>query len=111
MSKISTLSLYGISGIKYQFEVYPLEETIDPVPGLYAITRRYAPPDSYYRHTVLYIGESEDLSADIKKHKNFKCLTDNDANCMCIHRDSKEKSRKFKVKDLIDHINPRCNKK
>jgi len=109
MAKIGTLNLYGNSGNKYQFEIYPIDTTFDPGPALYAITRRYVSADGENRHSVVFIGHSDDISRSFVKHKKRDCFKRHEANCICIQQDSIEKSRLFKVKDLTDRIKPRCN--
>lgn len=109
MAKIGILNLYGNSGNKYQFEIYPIDAVFDQQPALYAVTRRYISSDGDNRHSVVYIGESDDISKSFVKHKKRDCFKQHEANCICIQLDSNKRSRLFKMKDLTDRINPRCN--
>lgn len=109
MEKIGVLGLYGNSGTKYQFEIHPFGTELKEIPAVYAVTRRYISEDNEYRHSVLYIGRTDNLIKTFTNHKRKICFKENEANCLGIHSDENLQSRKRKANDLIDRIKPKCN--
>lgn len=109
MEKIGILGLYGSSGKKYQFEIHPFGTELHEIPAVYAVTRRYAAEDGENRHSVIYIGRTDNLKKTFTNHKRRSCFIENEANCLCILQDNDIGSRKKKVKDLTDRIKPKCN--
>lgn len=62
-----------------------------------------------YTHTVIYIGQTGDLSTRFDDHHKADCFTSHKANCICTHCDDDEDSRLAKEQDLIAYYNPPCN--
>lgn len=109
MAKIGTITFTGSSGKSYTFNVYPIDQELNDVGGVYCITRRYKNSTGGYTHSVVYVGVTGDLSTRFNDHHKDDCFTKNKANCICIHRDDNEDSRFAKESDLIDYYNPPCN--
>lgn len=105
MAKISTLSLKGASGRQYEFDVYPLDTEFNSVGAVYAITKR----DASRNHTVIYIGQTDDLSERFDNHHKASCFYRHSANCVCIRAENNEETRLAIEKDLIANYNPTCN--
>jgi len=87
-AEYSKTTLTGASGDEYVFEVDALGADLNPVAGVYAITRRRGD-----EHVVLYIEQSGNLSDRFGNHQNSDCFDDNGADCICVHRDADKKSR------------------
>lgn len=109
MEKIGILALYGSSGKKYQFEIHPFGTELHDIPAVYVVTRRYVAEDGENRHSIIYIGRTDNLLKAFTNHKRKICFKENGANCLCILVDDNQKSRTWKVKDLTDRIRPKCN--
>ena len=61
MAFLGTLSVSGQNGSTYDFKVYPLGTTFDPVSAVYLITKRTPEFGNGGFHTYIYIGETNDL--------------------------------------------------
>jgi len=109
MAKISDLTLTGKSGKKYDFEVYSIDTAFNEVAAVYAVTKRYKNSSNEFKHTVIYIGQTDNLKERHDNHHKEECFKRNDANCICVHQDSNEKSRLAKEADLIAAYDPPCN--
>jgi hypothetical protein len=109
MARISTVKLHGKSGNDYEFEVWPRVQTFRPVAAVYAVTQRYQNNQGGYSHTVIYVGQTENLEARHEDHHKEDCFDKHNANCICTHRDDDEDSRLAKEADLIANYNPVCN--
>jgi hypothetical protein len=99
-----TTTLTGASGHEYVFEVNAIGADLNPVAGVYAVTRRDGD-----QHVVLYIGHSGDLSDRFSYHHKSECFDDNGADCLCVHRDGDKESRLRKESDLMIRYRPTCN--
>ncbi len=109
MAKLSILTLKGASGQTYDFEVYSYDSDFSALGAVYAITRRTQKNDGDYSHTVIYIGETGDLSTRFDGRHKEDCFVQHNANCTCIHLDDNEDFRLTEEADLIANYNPRCN--
>jgi len=109
MARISTVSFTGISGKEYEFNVYHLGVNFNAIGAVYAITLREQNASGEYNHTIIYIGESGDLSDRFDSHHKADCFNTNSANCICIHADDNKDSRLEKEQDLIENYEPPCN--
>jgi hypothetical protein len=100
----ATTTLTGDSGRKYEFEVYALDAELDAVGAVYAVTRRDGD-----RHVPLYFGQTGDISVRLSGHHKSECFDENDADCLCVHRDDELDSRLKKELDLMIRHHPACN--
>ena len=108
MEKLSTLAITGKSGKQYDFDVYPWGTEFNPLGAVYVITKRIV-KDGKGRHTYIYIGQTADLSERFDDHHKADCFSQNEANCICVHLQSNEKSRLAIESDLIDGHDTPCN--
>jgi predicted GIY-YIG superfamily endonuclease len=97
-------TLTGDSGDEYVFEVHALGADLDAVGAVYAVTRKEG-----NEHVVLYVGHTGDLSDRFNNHQKSECFDDNEADCLCVHRDGNKKSRLKKESDLMSRYRPTCN--
>ncbi len=110
MAKLGTLTLTGASGQKYDFEVYAFDTQYNQVACVYAVTRREEKGEGEgYSHTVIYVGQTDDLSERFDDHHKADCFTRHRANAIGVHQDGDEKSRRAKEAGLIKAYNPPCN--
>ncbi len=108
MTKIANATFKGAKG-EYSFEVYPANQTFNSVGAVYIFTKRVVGADGKGTHTLLYIGETGDLSARIPAHEKWPCAKRNGVNCICVHRDDGERSRLLKEADLRAGNTTPCN--
>jgi hypothetical protein len=106
--KRSGVEFHGESGKSYKFNVWPLNHDFPHVGAVYAITRRYK-AEGTYKHDVIYIGRTENHSAQFNNQQLSDCIVKRNADCICTHTDPSEKSRAAKENDLTQKYNPDCN--
>jgi hypothetical protein len=99
----------GQSGEKYQFFVYPLNESFKSVGAVYAVSRRYRDKKGGYSYHIVYLGETSDLATRLQHHRDSDCFARHHANCVCTHLDSDQDSRLAKKDDLLRNCTPDCN--
>lgn len=109
MASLGALTLTGKSGKKYDFEIFGFNTNFNAVPGVYAVTKREQTGNGNWTHTVIYIGQTEDMAERHDDHHKEACFKRNQANCLCYHRDGNEASRLAKEGDLTAAYNPTCN--
>lgn len=111
MADIGPVTFEGQSGRQYGFQVYTLGTEFRPLGAVYGICHRYPKPEGNgYYVTPLYFGETGDLSTRFDGHHRQRCFDRNGANCIGVHLDGDEKSRRAKETDLIRKWDPECNR-
>ena len=108
-SKLGTLTLKGVSGNEYKFNVYPLNTDFKSIGGIYYISKRIVKENGIGSHSKLYIGQTEDLSERFDNHHKWDCFEENSANAISIYREESKDERLGIEKDLIDNYEPPCN--
>ena len=103
------LELTGASGRKYAFSVHQWGTSFKAIGGVYAITRAESNATGGATHTVIYIGQTGDLSERFDDHHKAACFSRNKANRICVHVEANEKTRLAIEADLIKSYNPPCN--
>ena len=110
MNILATVALEGISGKKYEFEVYCWDTEFPSNMGaVYVITHRHISRAKCYSHKEIYVGQTEDLSTRFYNHHKKECFKSNSANCKCIYKENSESKRLEIEKDLIRNYQPICN--
>ncbi len=111
-SKLGTITFTGKSGTEYEYEfgVYPLNTRFkEGYEAVYFVTRRYKTTDGKFSHKRIYVGETDDLSERFDNHHKESCFGKHGANCVCIHKESRQSARLRIEDDLISKHNPPCN--
>lgn len=108
-TKPATLELIGKSGTKYSFQIYDWDTSFKPLPGVYAITKAIANGQGGATHSVIYIGQTGDLSERFDDHHKADCFRRHGANRTCVMVESGEQRRLAIEQDLIAAYNPPCN--
>ncbi len=104
MAKIADLTLKGVSGNSYTFEVFPMGTSFNAIGGVYYISKRVN-----RNHTNIYVGQTGDLSERFKNHHKANCFLKHNANCISVYRCDSEDRRLLVEQDLIAGLNPPCN--
>ncbi len=99
----------GISGNRYEFEVYPWGTQFNPIGAVYLISRRVSKPDGGADHYRVYVGQTDDLSTRFDSHHKEDCFQRERANCICVHAEPNEQTRLSIETDLIAYRRPPCN--
>ena len=110
MSKIGALNLQGHSGQKYEFNVYNWGTEFKDIGAVYYISNRDKDSDDSWSHTKIYIGQTGDMSERFDNHHKAECFDIHNANAISIHQENDEDSRLGIEKDLIDALDPPCNR-
>lgn len=105
MAKIGTLTLVGVSGTEYEFNIYHVGAVFKDIGGVYCFTE----VDEDNRHTPIYIGITDNLSTRFNNHHKEECIEDEDATCICVYAEEDEDSRVAMEDDLIPAYDPPCN--
>jgi hypothetical protein len=84
----------------YNFEMFPLDIEIEPIPAVYLITKRKLDKQGKGHHALICVGQAESLSEDLKKHVKGKCIKKLKANVVCVLQNDNEKSRLKIEEDL-----------
>src|SRR6266480_4059466 len=100
MSKIEDLTLTGKSGTKYTFQMYPLGTEFKAVGGVYIITKRTASTTGG-SHSLIYIGQTGDLSERFDDHHKADCFKRHGANCIGVLLEESEEKRVAIEADLL----------
>ncbi len=104
MSKETTITLEGASGRNYEFDVYPWGTSFKPLGAVYTVLKK--PPSNF---TILYIGQTGDLSIRFDDHHKQACFDRNSKTHIGIHLESTESSRLAVEADLLANYSPVCN--
>jgi len=107
----ATLELTGASGRKYAFLVYPWGTPFKTIGGVYAITCAITNQTGGQIHTIIYVGQTGDLSERFDNHHKVGCFGRHSANRICVHVQGNEQTRLAIESDLIAAYNPPCNEK
>ena len=113
----TTVTIQGLSGTDYIFNVYGFDRFADlidafkSIPALYAFTLRF-PRGISYTHDLIYIGETGDLSTRFYNHHKESCIMQGKANCICIHSFlGSETERLAAETDILNAFDLPCNDK
>lgn len=110
MAASENLDIPGKSGTKYSFRVYSLGQAFNRVGAAYAILKRERnSEDTAWEYTRVYIGETGTLDTRFYDHHKEKCFKEEGANCIAVHVDSSEESRRAKEQDILNEGVWPCN--
>ena len=104
MTKETTVTLKGASGRSYDFDVFPWGTSFNAVGAVYTVLKR-----NTSNFTILYIGQTGDLSDRFDNHHKQSCFDRNGKTHIGIHLESSE-SRRFDIEtDLVRNYSLVCN--
>lgn len=113
----TTVTIKGMSGTNYVFNVYgftkfsDLLDAFKAIPALYAFTHRSQKGMSY-THGLVYVGETGDLSTRFNNHHKDDCIMNGNANCICIHSFNGTESERLAAEaDILNAFDLPCNEK
>lgn len=75
----STILFEGASGSSWEFKIYPKSISWNHVACVYAVTK----VSTSNKHTVLYVGETEDIAERFSGHHKEPCFNRNGWTHVC----------------------------
>ena len=99
LRKLSSAVFRGIK-TEYSFDVYPISTAIRDIPAVFIFSRRLIDKSGKGHHVVSCLGETQSMQTEVKKHKRAKCVKSNEANVVCL---LKETARSARI-EVIDDI-------
>jgi hypothetical protein len=99
MGSFGQFVFIGQSGQKHLFDLYLWGTTFEPFAAVFVVMDATT-------NTIIYIGESADMSEGIKNHPKAEIFSQYLANCICIHADDDAESRRAKFQDLVTRYSP-----
>ena len=113
----TTITIQGMSGTNYIFNVYgftkfsDLVDAFKNISALYAFTNRF-PQGTSFTHDLIYVGETNDLSIRFNNHHKENCIMKGNANCICIHSFHGTDSERLAAEtDILNAFDLPCNDK
>lgn len=106
-----TLTLTGISGKKYVFNIYSYSDFSDlqsaflPISALYLFVLM----DNNDMCSLIYLGETGDLSTRFDNHHKKSCIESRNANSICVCSLDGDSFRKAAETDLLSAYSFPCN--
>jgi hypothetical protein len=105
MVKQASVTLTGVSGRSYNFEVFPWGTQFNRVGAVYTVLRRR--PEGNY--DILYIGETGDLSERFDDHHKQACFNRNGKTHLGVRPEPSESGRLAIETDLVRNYKTPCN--
>lgn len=109
MAELEKVIFAGGSGTRYNFTAYSNDTDFNPVGAVYVITKRYQNNKDGYSYSIIYIGQTGDLSERFDDHHKSSCFSKYNANSICIFPEENEQRRLDIESDLLDNYSPPCN--
>ena len=100
-----TIDLHGRSGHIYQHGIYPWNTSFKPLGAVYVPMRL----ENSGTYTVLYVGQTGDLSERFDDHHKQWCFNQNRKSHITILLEPSETKRLAIEADLVAAYNPACN--
>ena len=108
MPEPERLTLSGDTYVAYDFDVFRIDAHFHPIAAVYVVTRRTGKGGAA-EHEVIYVGETARLSEHFADHPKAECFNRHKADCVGVHRQEDEGSRRETVADLVAQLKPPCN--
>lgn len=105
MAAVDKVTVEGISGTQYEFDVYLWGTQFKPVGAVYIVLKK-KPTGNY---DLLYVGQTGDLSERFDNHHKKPCFDRNGKTHIGVRVESSEKRRLSIEADLTAKYKPVCN--
>ena len=102
----STYNWPGQSGREYEFDIYPLNTSFEPLPGVYIYAKELSDGD----WSPIYISQTRDLHQRLEGHVNLQDAIEHGATHLHAHYcKAGQGARCSEEQDLIHRWRPECN--
>ncbi len=109
MDKLELVMLRGSSGAVYPFHAHPIHARLKDSGAVYVLTNRKTDAAGREYHSIIFIGQTDELEMTISRHRNTPWLREHAGNCVCLYFE-KEEARRVKMEmDLIRYYSPRVS--
>lgn len=105
MAAEDKVTVKGVSGAQYNFEVYSWGTSFNAVGGLYLVLKKQ--PTGKY--SLLYVGQTGDLSERFDNHHKQSSFDRHGKTHIAVRGEGTEKTRLSIETDLIQNYQPVCN--
>lgn len=105
MAAEGKVTVKGISGAQYEFDIYRWGTSFTPVGGLYLVLKKQ--PTGKYE--LLYVGQTGDLSERFDNHHKQSSFDRRGKTHIAVRGEATEKGRLAIEADLIQNYQPVCN--
>jgi len=105
MVQTRNIELIGTSKCTYSFQIFSWGTNFNPTGAVYAVLKQT--PNG--RYSVLYIGQTGDLSERFDNHHKQTCFDRNGKTHIIVYPEPTESSRLNIETDLVHNYNPICN--
>lgn len=78
---------------RYDFKVFALNETFEPIPAVYIISKRKTDRNKKGHHALVCIGQTDSIFDELKRHRKGSCVKKHAANVVSILPETDEKTR------------------
>ena len=105
MTKEATITLLGVTGKRYSFDIYPWgARPLDIGGAVYAVLE-----GSLTDYYVLYIGETAQLRTVFDDHPKHACFDLHGKTHVAVHPEASEAKRLTVEANLLTQYHPICN--
>lgn len=98
------LSTQGVSGEKYQFQLYTKSNSWNSSSGVYLILR-----DIGSSYSPVYIGETENLKQRHSSHHKERCFNEHNWSHLAFLYEPSKGKRVYIEQDILSNLNWVCN--
>lgn len=109
MASLGTIDYKGLSGKTYTFNIYDLNSSWNEVSVVYLVTRAFTKENGKLYHSLIYIGQTDNLKERFSNHHKQNCFNIKNANRLCLIVENNEAVRLQIESDLIKGNKAPCN--
>jgi hypothetical protein len=108
MPKLGTVSLTGVSGMRYELDVYPRADQFKPLGAVFALAKRIPFAEGEAEYTWVHVGETADISHRPLAPSQESCIDEHEANSLCLLIEEDPSRRLTIAADLRGGCRPLC---
>jgi hypothetical protein len=109
MDRLEIVMLRGSSGGVYPFHAHPVHTRHKNTGAVYVLTNRRTDARGREYHSIICIGQTDELEKTLSRHRNTPWLRKHDGNCVCLYFEKEEDRRVRLETDLIRYYSPRVS--
>jgi hypothetical protein len=110
MARLETVTLKGKSGNQYDLGAYPISDTFAPLGAVFVQPKRTVSARGENNHSLIYVGQTGDLSSRPLAPDKQKSCDRFGANCMLLFIELDPAKRQAVENDLRQAYDPPCNR-